>query len=142
MPRRFIRHPAAIPIHICNVAHKNEIENQDVKTRDVSAGGLSCESACLMNPGEAVEVEITIEPPPFKTIGHVVWCKHEGSHYLIGIGFADLATAYAVRMVEQVCYIEQYRQEIWRKEGRELTTEQAALEWISEHAHDFPQNVN
>ncbi len=142
MPRRFIRHPASIPIQICSHAASHRYHAQSVTTHDVSAGGLSCESDQLMTVGEAVEVEISLEYPPFKTIGHVVWCKGQGDGYIVGIGFADLATAYAVRMVEQICYIEEYRQKILKEEGRELTSEEAALEWISKHAADFPQNLH
>ena len=142
MPRRFIRHPASIPIQICSPAVSHRIHSQRVQTHDVSAGGLSCESDQLMSVGEAVEVEISLDNPPFKTVGHVVWCKGAGEGYLIGIGFADLATAYAVRMVEQVCYIEEYRQQVLKKEGRELSSEEAALEWISKHASDFPSIVH
>ncbi|WP_415890499.1 PilZ domain-containing protein [Neptuniibacter sp. SY11_33] len=141
MPRRFIRHPAAIPIKLCNQQSKNE-NVTEVTTQDVSAGGLSCETERLMTPGDAVEVEISLETPPFKTIGHVVWCKSNGNGFLVGIGFSDLATAYAVRMVEQVCYIEEYRQKILEEEGRELNSEEAAIEWIAAHAHEFPQNVH
>ncbi|WP_415887210.1 PilZ domain-containing protein [Neptuniibacter sp. QD29_5] len=142
MPRRFIRHPAAIPIKLCSQEQTNNENVTEVTTQDVSAGGLSCETENLMTPGDAVEVEISLEKPPFKTIGHVVWCKKKGNGFLVGIGFSDLATAYAVRMVEQVCYIEEYRQKILEEEGRELNSEEAAIEWISEHAHDFPQNVH
>lgn len=142
MPRRFIRHPAAIPIKICSPASAKEDSVHNVTTQDVSAGGLSCETNSLMNPGEAVEVEISLETPPFKTIGHVVWCKNKGDGFLVGIGFADLATAYAVRMVEQVCYIEEYRQKVLQEEGRDLNPEEAAIEWIAAHAQDFPQNVH
>jgi hypothetical protein len=142
MPRRFIRHPASIPIQIGKRVSSDHDTQYHTQTVDVSAGGLSCESEFLMSPGEPVEVEIALNQPPFKTIGHVVWCKHNGDRFLVGIGFADLATAYAVRMVEQVCYIEEYRQGVLEEEGRELSSEDAALEWISKHAGDFPQNVH
>ena len=141
MPRRFIRHPAEIPIQLCShsAGHENNLIST---TTDVSAGGLSCETDVLLQPGDAVEVEIAIESPSFKTIGHVVWCRPAGNRYLIGIGFSDLATAYAVRMVEQVCHIEQYRLKILEQEKRQLSSEEAALEWIRLHAEDFPQSIH
>jgi hypothetical protein len=43
-----------------------------------------------------------------------------------------------VRLIEQICYIEHYRQEVLISEGRKLTSEQAALEWIEKFAQDFP----
>ena len=44
-----------------------------------------------------------------------------------------------MRMVEQVCHIEHWKKEIREKEGRELTGEQAAMEWIKKYAKDFPR---
>ena len=138
MPRRFIRHPAAIPIQLVRpiATHKPKEISQ---TQDVSAGGVSCLSNEILTPGEVIEVEITLEPPPFRTLGHIVWCKNYEGGYLVGIGFSDAATAYAVRMVEQVCYIEEYRLQ-QHHEGRELTQEEAANEWIAVHAASFHQN--
>jgi len=43
-----------------------------------------------------------------------------------------------VRMIEQICYIEHYRKEVLLNEGRRITSEQAALEWIEKYAQDFP----
>ncbi|MCZ7563309.1 MAG: hypothetical protein M5U08_05410 [Burkholderiales bacterium] len=41
-------------------------------------------------------------------------------------------------MVEQVCHIEEYRRAVARDEGRTLSTEEAAAEWIAEYAARFP----
>jgi hypothetical protein len=57
----------------------------------------------------------------------------------VGVRFEDRDTAISVRMVEQVCHIEQYKLQVRETEGRELTGEQAAMEWIEKHAHEFPR---
>ena len=41
-------------------------------------------------------------------------------------------------MIEQICHIEHYRAEVEGKEGRELSSQEAAKEWISSYAGDFP----
>ena len=41
-------------------------------------------------------------------------------------------------MVEQVCYIESYKKVVYETEGRQLTTEEAAMEWIRKYASQFP----
>jgi len=41
--------------------------------------------------------------------------------------------------VEQICHIEQYKRDMRDQEGRELTGEQAAYEWIERFAAEFPQ---
>jgi len=42
-------------------------------------------------------------------------------------------------MVEQICHIEDYRSRIKKGQGLDLTSEQAASQWISEYADTFPQ---
>jgi hypothetical protein len=46
--------------------------------------------------------------------------------------------AFSVRMLEQICYIEHYRHQAHVREGRILSTVQAAREWISRFVSDFP----
>jgi hypothetical protein len=45
-------------------------------------------------------------------------------------------------MVEQVCHIEEYRRTVQRLEGRELSAEEAAFEWIHRFAAQFPETGN
>jgi hypothetical protein len=42
-------------------------------------------------------------------------------------------------MVEQICHIEHYKREVAEREGRELSGQQAAKEWIAKYAASFPQ---
>lgn len=44
-----------------------------------------------------------------------------------------------MRMIEQICHIEHYRKEVERQEGRRLSSQDAADEWISRYAGDFPE---
>ncbi|MDF2182262.1 PilZ domain-containing protein [Neptuniibacter sp. CAU 1671] len=132
MPRRFIRHPAAIPIQLI----PNTYHEETVVTADVSAGGLSVISDHMIEPGAGVNVKIFIAEPPFSICGYVVWCRKEKDGFHVGISFADLPTAHTLRMVEQVCHIEQYRQDAFAQ-GRYLSEEEAALEWISKYAANF-----
>jgi hypothetical protein len=57
------------------------------------------------------------------------------------VQFLDAADAFRARMVEQVCSIERYRREVRRREGRVLSGQEAAEEWIREHAARFPDPV-
>ena len=43
-------------------------------------------------------------------------------------------------MVEQVCHIEQYKKEVLKNEGQGLSGEEAAVEWITKYAKDFPRD--
>jgi hypothetical protein len=41
-------------------------------------------------------------------------------------------------MVEQVCHIENYRKVVYQAEGLLLRAEEAAMEWISKYASQYP----
>jgi hypothetical protein len=44
------------------------------------------------------------------------------------------------RMEAQCCQIRRYRREILNKEGRHLSHDEAALEWIERHAESFARD--
>ena len=72
--------------------------------------------------------------------GKVVWCSEKNGGYEVGIGFmTSEQKMFLLRMVEQLCHIEHYRNEIARIEGRDLSSEEAAKEWIKKHADSFPR---
>lgn len=131
--RQFIRHPSSIPIRF-RLGQRRHIQT----ARDISQGGLCFTSEQPVRTGEEIQVEITSCEPGFSAEGIVRWCRREGEKYLIGVGFKDRAVRYAMRMVEQVCHIEAYRQQLEASTGQKLDSEQAALRWIAENAASFP----
>ncbi|HIC45929.1 MAG TPA: PilZ domain-containing protein [Methylophaga aminisulfidivorans] len=132
--RRFIRHPSSVPIQV-----KLGEQHQQRSLKDVSKGGLCFCSAEPIAVGTLVEINILACKPGFTAKGIISWCKPEGNQYLVGVNFQSKAMTYALRMVEQICYIEDYRKRISANTGRQLTSDQAALEWIQKYAADFPR---
>jgi len=131
--RQFIRHPTNIPIEF-SVA--GTVEKINVK--DVGTGGLCFVSSHRISTGEQIHIIIPVCNPEFDAKGIVRWCKQDGTHFLIGVAFQQEEVTFAVRMVEQICHIEDYRSQVKKDQGLELTSEQAATQWISEYAHKFP----
>jgi hypothetical protein len=91
-----------------------------------------------MEPGATVKVRVSLVRPPFEAPARIMWCRQENGAYVMGAAFIQQNDLFRARMVEQVCYIEHYRNEMRRSEGRDLTSEEAALEWIDLYAADFP----
>ena len=122
--RQFIRHPLDVPIEI-RTDHRGPAAA--LQTQDISLGGL------------AVHSEVHVEPA-FEARARVAWCRpcRDGAGHEVGISFLDPEDVFRARMVAQVCYIEDYRRSIARAEGRELSSEEAAGEWIAKYAHKFP----
>jgi hypothetical protein len=134
--RRFIRHPSDIPIHYTVV--ENGTRNTNA-LKNISQGGLCFLSPVHIEPGCVIRVNIASGQPPFEVTGTVVWCSRTNHHYDMGVKFDDASVEFAVRMVEQVCHIEQYREYVLKSEGRRMSGEEAAAEWIAKFAENFPR---
>lgn len=134
-PRReFIRHTADVPIEVRTV----EGEEAVAHGRNVSHGGLAFVSELCPAEGATIELTIPNVEPPFQAHARVAWCRPEADGFLVGVQFLDANDAFRARMVEQVCTIERYRSEVRENEGRELTAQEAAAEWIGKYAGRFP----
>ena len=133
--RHFIRHPTDIPFeyHISD-AHQAVIHTLS----NVSHGGLAFQAEECFPVGTIINIRIPLREPAFVAKGVVVWCRKSDNVFEIGVEFRDHQTEHAVRMVEQVAYIEHYKKEVLEKEGRILSGKEAAFEWISKYASGFP----
>ena len=134
--REFIRHPSDIPIKYsiaeAGVREKDSLQN-------ISQGGLCFHADVSMDPGSEIHINIPIRQPGFETTGIVMWCQKTNAHYDVGVKFKDTSDDFNIRMVEQVCHIEHYKKEVLFREGRKLSGEEAAAEWIEKFAGDFPR---
>ncbi|MCM5678140.1 PilZ domain-containing protein [Schlegelella sp. S2-27] len=138
--RQFIRHPVSVPIEVKTDRHEPQ---RAVHTHDISLGGLAFVADEPQAPGAELGLRIGCVQPPFEARARVVWCRPHAANgsaeaYELGVAFLDPQDVFLARMVEQICYIEDYRREVLRCEGRELTSEEAAFEWIDRYAADFP----
>lgn len=119
-------------------ADKDEDEREDQTLTNLSLGGLSFLSPDALPEGERVRFCIPILKQESYLIGTVVWCEESTQGFEIGLEFDRSKDMFRLRMIEQVCHIEHYRKEVARVEGRILSTQEAAAEWISKYAGDFP----
>lgn len=133
--RRFIRHPFDIPIEISASGHSPARPH----LRDVCHGGVSFHARQPAPPGQRLRIRIGLLQPPFEADGEVMWCEAEADGgFEIGVSFLNPEDAYRARMMEQICHIEQYRRDVQDSEGRRLSDQQAAMEWIERYASRFP----
>ena len=135
--RSFIRHPAHIPIKFDLDSSKQTLQND---TENISAGGLCFSSPKAIRKGTRLNIHIPHLKYPFDANCEVVWCKKLESSFEIGVRFSDDESSFRLRMIEQICYIEEYRLSVWEKEKRQLTWRQASDEWIKKYADKFPGN--
>ena len=133
--RHYIRHPTDIPLEyrlVDVVAHEKDY------LKDIGEGGLSFQSAVCIDTGAKIHIRIPLREPIFETEGIVIWCRESANQYEVGMQFIDPSSEFRVRMVEQVAHIEHYKMEVLKNEGRQLTGAEAAKEWITKYARNFP----
>ncbi len=131
--RTFIRHPVDMPIDVepaDGTRHRQGLKN-------LSLGGVSFASDAPWTPGTEVNVRIGCCSPPATVPGQIAWCEPVGERYEVGVCFHSSADAYRIRMVEQACHIQQYRLDQVIQNGRYLTLDEAAREWIEQYAPHF-----
>lgn len=134
--RSFIRHPSDIPIEYQADDYNTGVSQEYLN--NVSAGGLSFSSSREVVPGTLITVRISAVEPGFEAHAEVAWCERSGDDFLVGVAFIEPEDLFRVRMVEQLCHIEQYKSDVLAREDRQLSGEQAAGEWIRKFAHRFP----
>jgi hypothetical protein len=137
--RKFIRHPADVPIQVVLdwVEDEND-ETVDQTITNVSLGGLAFMSQTPLEVLQRVRICIPLLRQDNHLVGNVVWCEKNTRGYEVGIEFEKSRDVFRLRMIEQICHIEHYRKEVERLEGRMLTSQEAAGEWIPKYAGDFP----
>jgi hypothetical protein len=136
--RQFIRHTADLPIDIALgelAAHQKEY------LINISFGGISFKSSVPVQKDTVIRIKIPLARPVFETSGKTVWCKRNGDYFDVGVEFTGVKDPFKIRMVQQICHIENYKKKVFEEEGRVLTGEQAALEWIRKFAHCFPKEL-
>lgn len=134
--RSYIRHPSNMPIEF--VSENSELTGTQ-QMKNVGEGGLSFITEYELKKGMVLTIKIPNLKNELNEKCVVVWCKKSGAHYHIGVKFLNKQSTFRVRMVEQICYIENYRNEILEKEGRNLTAKEASGEWIKKFATKFPK---
>lgn len=146
--RQFIRHPLSVPIKVWRTSKieedsfNHQLAKQNVNTQEmsqnISLGGLAFSSITPWVANTLVSLRIDIVEPVFETVAKVAWCRSSAAgSYEVGLKFLNPHDLEEARMVEQICHIENYRREL-EKNGRNLSIEDAAVEWITEHGHHIP----
>lgn len=134
--RKFFRHSTDIPIAV----RVSEGSRCATPLRNLSVGGLCCEADTFIPKGTSIDISIPMENPIYNGQGVVCWCNPKaGGCYEIGVSFSNRDEAFRARMVEQICRIERYKQQVQSNEGRHLSTEEAAKEWVEKYAESFAQ---
>ena len=132
--RKYIRHPVDIPIDYSIDDHS---EKSNISTKNICHGGMCFQSLESLDKGTVLKISIPVLSSDFSISGKVIWCLQNRDSFEIGIKFLSESDAFVARLVEQISHIKHYQNKILKTEGRKLSDNQAAKEWIEHHADDF-----
>jgi hypothetical protein len=132
--RIYKRSKSDLPI---DVSLDNEANAEKDFLNDISLGGLSFKSKVPIQKNKIIEITMPLTYPIFQVIGRVLWSRKEGDYYLVGVKFVIPVNELTIEAVEEVCDIDEYKNEVYRKDGRILSSEDAAVEWLNAYIKEF-----
>lgn len=136
--RKYIRHITGVPIEVSlDYAPVNLIDSEDDTITNVSLGGLSFIATDRLDTSEHIKVRFPVLREDAVLDGKVVWCEKTQRGYEVGLEFDDPEEIDRLKVIEHICHIENYRKEIETREGRKISSDQAAREWVSRFAGNF-----
>lgn len=101
---------------------------------NISLGGLACHSDEPVAVGERVAVELTLAGQTLLLHGTVARCQAEGGRFELGLRFEESPAEAQARACRELVEIERYRHEVLVMEGRQLSSDDAAREWMGRAA--------
>lgn len=132
--RSYIRYPSGLPV---SVSLEEVVASETLYLNNISRGGLSFNSMVELRPGTVIRLRIPPSRPVFEVLGRVAWCKKMTLQFVVGAEFINADEKARAQIMEMVFHIDEYRRRVLEQEGRGLTQQQAALEWIEKHWADF-----
>lgn len=134
--RRFYRHPLSAPIQYQQVENRMLARTSAV---DVSQGGICFLAEHFIPTGAELQMSIPVSGQLFRMRGRVAYCNRVPSvnRYRTGVAFSDAVSAFKAKLAEQMNRIKEYRDELARSQGIELSEEEAARSWIEKYAKQF-----
>ena len=135
-PKGFIKHPLDYPYHLTPSEHVMARQQNDCV--DGELGGVVFEMAEPYEAGTVLELEISIRGNVDSFHGQVVFVRNRGTVSDVGFWLQHGEDLNRLRMVEQLCFIESYRNRVYQADGRQLSSQRAACEWIEKYAGTFP----
>lgn len=92
----------------------------------------------LLPKGASLYLSIPVEDEIFNIHGKVAYCtKSPRGLYRTGVVFKDKSDAFRAKLAEEMLKIKDYQKKRSQQLGREVSEEEAALEWIKKYAKSF-----
>ena len=135
--RKYFRHPLQVPIRL---KPAGKTVGAPSRSQDLSLGGLNFMWPKKLAKGLLLDITIPVKEKLFELRAKVAYAREDRktAHYFIGVNFTDFPSAFKARLAEEVLEILEFRKTISRNIGHEVSEEEAASQWVREHAAQFP----
>ncbi|MDQ7016473.1 MAG: hypothetical protein Q9N68_08880 [Gammaproteobacteria bacterium] len=130
-----IQHPNNVSLH-CQRLDRTARNPQAIQLCDSPQLCFNHSTALQNNTRLELMINIQDKTHCFQVVVINSQAQHDGFH--IQVGFESYNEAFRLRMIEQICHIETYREDVYQQQGRQLCYEGAAQEWIEHYASTFP----
>ncbi len=132
----FIHHPTNFPLSW----RKRRVPKKQESEAVTGGGqiGLCFVSDKYIKPGTHLELTIPLRGNTEHFIGQVILVRKLEEQFEIGVWFDTREDAGRVRIVEQICHIENYLKQKRHQDGPFFSHERVAQEWVSRFASRFP----
>ncbi|MFC1553292.1 hypothetical protein ACFL7D_01550 [candidate division KSB1 bacterium] len=131
---KFIKHLSEIPL---DFQVSDITQSEEIPPFGYERTGLTVTTDNEIKKGSKVKINFPLRDKIFDVHGIVEFCKKTRNRYEFGVVFRNSEDELRTRLIEQAYYIDKYRCDIEINEGRSLTGQEAAMEWIEKFAKDF-----
>jgi len=139
--RHFIRHPMKFPLEYHVIKRMKTIDAESVSsaTINISRGGLLFPAKEPIEINSLIDIKMAFKNKAYSVKAKVVYCtrSYEKKFYNIGVHFQGVHDAFAVRLIEQMYLISEWRQLRSIQLGKDISLQQASQEWIRRFAKGF-----
>ncbi len=138
--RRYLRHSMCFPLSFSVV--KNNFRRVSCRrgdTKNVGRGGFLFSARKEVKKGTLIKINIPFQSKLFKVKAQVVHCCKNDDVQLwdIGVKFIHPKESFKVKLIEQMYLISEYRDLLAIELGREVSLQEASLEWIKKYSERF-----
>jgi hypothetical protein len=112
--RKFVRHPAEIPIEYELAGTVSESTHM---TKNISFGGLCFQSPVNLEKETIIELRFTSLNPDFRIKGRIAWSAQKGDHYDVGVEFLDQGDARLAKIIEEIIHIKNFQKQVFENDS-------------------------
>jgi len=105
-----ISHPDQVPVEIDRISRKQAPDH-------LYMGELAVNSEARIGVGTEVRLHMPTVDPDAKLCGRVIWLHERGDGFVLGISFHSHSEAFRMRMLEQLCHMAAFREQVAGEAG-------------------------